>query len=66
MDDWIKPGEAVTSVEKKIIRSDLPGLESDSEDEVVVKKKKKTSASSQPEKKSKSLERKSPKVIKSK
>lgn len=33
MDDWIKPGEAVTSVEKKIIRSDLPGPESDSEDE---------------------------------
>lgn len=33
MDDWIKPGEAVTSVEKKIIRSDLPGPESDSEDD---------------------------------
>lgn len=33
MDDWIKPGEAVTSVEKKIIRSDHPGQESDSEDD---------------------------------
>lgn len=33
VDDWIKPGEAVTSVEKKIIRSNLPGPESDSEDD---------------------------------
>lgn len=32
MDDWIKPGESVTSVEKKINKSDHPGAESDSED----------------------------------
>lgn len=32
MDDWIKPGESVTSVEKKINKSDHPGVESDSED----------------------------------
>jgi len=33
VDNWIKPGEAVTSVEKKIIKSDHPGQESDSEDD---------------------------------
>jgi hypothetical protein len=31
--DWIEPGEALTSVEKNIIRSDHPGPESDSEDD---------------------------------
>ncbi|KAL5235350.1 hypothetical protein ACI65C_002760 [Semiaphis heraclei] len=33
IEDWIKPGEAVTSVEKKIIKSNHSGLESDSEDD---------------------------------
>uniref|UniRef100_A0A2S2NUY0 Intron-binding protein aquarius n=1 Tax=Schizaphis graminum TaxID=13262 RepID=A0A2S2NUY0_SCHGA len=32
MDDWIKPGESVTCVEKKIVKSEHPGADSDSED----------------------------------
>jgi len=32
MDDWIKPGESVTCVEKKIVKSEHPRADSDSED----------------------------------
>lgn len=32
VNDWIKPGESVTCVEKKIIKSDHPGADSDTED----------------------------------